>query len=115
MAPMRIPPPTTITVLIADDHPAIRRALRGLLDESRHRILGEAADGLEAVELAGKLGPDIVLLDISMPVMDGIEAARIIAQRFPSSKILIVSTHDHLEHVQDGFRAGARGHLLKDD
>lgn len=114
-ARMRIPPPAAISVLIADDHPAIRGALRGLLAGPAYRILGEAADGHEAVELAGRLGPDIVLLDLSMPVMGGLEAARIMARRLPGTGILIVSADAHPELVQDAFRAGARGYVLKDD
>jgi DNA-binding NarL/FixJ family response regulator len=107
----------TTTVLIADDQPLMRSALRTALDaEADLRVVGEAADGLEAVRLAERLRPSVVVLDIRMPVMDGIEATRRIAALDDGRpvRVLVMTTFDLDEHIIDAVRAGASGFLVKD-
>jgi DNA-binding NarL/FixJ family response regulator len=105
-----------ITVLIVDDQPLVRAGLRVLLEaEPDIEVVAEAGDGAEAVALATRLHPEVVLMDIRMPVMDGIEAAREIGQRSPLSRVLLVTTFDPLDHAEAAERAGASGVLLKDE
>ncbi len=103
-----------ITVLVADDQQLVRAGLRLIIDgEPGMRVVGEAGDGVEAVDLARKRAPDVVLLDIRMPSMDGLTAARrIIAQT--ACRVLLLTTFDADEYVFEGLRAGASGFLLKD-
>ena len=104
-----------IRVLIADDHMVVREGLGAILEAAEDMTpVGEAADGAEAVELAGKLSPDVVLMDLRMPNMDGIEAIRQIKARYPAVEIVILTTYDDDEYIVQGLRAGARGYLLKD-
>ncbi len=105
----------TVRVLLADDHLLFRDGLRSLLQRtSGFEVVGEAADGLEVLRLVEKLLPDLVLLDVSMPGMNGVEAARGIAARAPGSRVLVVSMHADRRFVAESLRAGARGYLLKD-
>ncbi|MFD1930338.1 MULTISPECIES: response regulator [Nonomuraea] len=103
-----------ITVLLADDQPLVRAGLRALLDtESDLSVLGEAADGREAVRQAAALRPDVVLMDIRMPELDGLEATRrIVGAR--TSRVVVVTTFDLDEYVYEALRAGASGFLVKD-
>jgi DNA-binding NarL/FixJ family response regulator len=105
----------TIRVLVADDQPLMRTAydmtLRG---EADMELVGEAADGQEAVEQARRLRPDVILMDVRMPVLDGVEATRIVGAEDPSVRILILTTFDLDEYVVEALRAGASGFLLKD-
>jgi DNA-binding NarL/FixJ family response regulator len=104
----------TIRVLIADDQELVRKGFRMILEaEPDVRVEGEAADGREAVEAARKLRPDVVLMDIRMPNMDGVEATRQLAGE-EGMKVLILTTFDLDEYVVEGLRAGAGGFLLKD-
>jgi DNA-binding NarL/FixJ family response regulator len=107
--------PARIRVLLVDDHAVVRRGLRGfleLLDDIE--IVGEAADGLEAVALAGSLAPDVVLMDLLMPVMDGIAATGEIKQRFPDIEVVALTSFIEEERVTAALEAGASGYLLKD-
>jgi DNA-binding NarL/FixJ family response regulator len=105
-----------VRVLIADDHELIRHGLRELLRlDPGCQICGEAHDGLEAVEMAKQLGPDIVLLDISMPSLNGLEATRQIRKVVPGVEVLILTFHDSEQLVRDVLAAGARGYLTKSD
>ena len=105
----------TIRVLVADDQPLMRTAYdMTLRTEEDLELIGNAADGSEAVELARRLGPDVILMDIRMPVMDGVEATRIVCAEDPSIKVLILTTFDIDEYVVEAIRAGASGFLLKD-
>lgn len=101
-------------ILLADDHRLVREGLRTLLERAGHEIVGEAADGRAAVELAAALEPELVLLDVSMPRLNGIEAARAILAARPSTRIVMLSMHDDLRYVVESLRAGALGYLLKD-
>ncbi len=103
------------TVLIADDQPLQRMGFRMLLDSSpRTTVVGEAAHGAEAVRLAAELRPDVVLMDIRMPGMDGIEATRRIVATGNRSRVLVLTTFDVDEYAHKALRAGASGFLLKD-
>lgn len=103
------------TVLVADDQPLIRAGFRRLVDSAPgFRTVAEAATGQEAVTLAARALPDLVLMDVRMPVMDGIEATRRICAARPGTRVLIVTTFDLDEYVYGALRAGAAGFLLKD-
>jgi DNA-binding NarL/FixJ family response regulator len=104
-----------ITVFIADDHTLIRDGLRSLLAAHTNvEIVGTAADGRTAVREVQRLRPDVVLMDITMPELNGIEATRQLAERCPSAKVVILSVHATVEHYYQAARAGARGYLLKE-
>ena len=101
-------------ILLADDHSIIRDGLRLLLDkEEGMTVVGEAANGREALELAGRLHPDVVIMDITMPGMNGIEAARQILADSPTVKIIALSVHTDNQYVAQMIRAGASGYLPK--
>jgi len=104
-----------ITVALADDQALVRAGFRALLDaQDDFTVVGEAADGDEAVRLAGRLVPDVVLMDIRMPEMDGLEATRQIVAAGGDARVLILTTFDLDEYVFGALRAGASGFLLKD-
>jgi DNA-binding NarL/FixJ family response regulator len=104
-----------VTVFIADDHALIRDGLRSLLAAHTNvEIVGTAADGRTAVREVQRLRPDVVLMDITMPELNGIEATRQLAERCPSAKVVILSVHATVEHYYQAARAGARGYLLKE-
>jgi DNA-binding NarL/FixJ family response regulator len=105
----------TIRVLIADDQALMRGGFRMILDaQDDIEVVGEAIDGRDAVEQFGRLDPDVVVMDVRMPSMDGIEATRRLSAVDPSARILILTTFDLDEYVFDALRAGASGFLLKD-
>jgi DNA-binding NarL/FixJ family response regulator len=105
-----------LRILIADDHAVIREALRGLLSERPDwQLCGEAGNGREAVELARRLRPDVVVLDISMPELNGLEATRQIRKLLPGAEILIFTMHDSEDLMAQVIAAGARSYLLKAD
>jgi NarL family two-component system response regulator YdfI len=104
-----------IRVLIADDHLVVREGLHTILEVSGDiEPVGEAADGAEAVRRVGELSPDVVLMDLRMPGMDGIEAIKQIKASYQAVEIVILTTYDDDEYIVQGLRAGARGYLLKD-
>src|SRR5260221_11931054 len=104
----------TIRVLLADDHVVVRRLLRGLIEDgSGCAVCGEAADGAEAVRLAKDLNPDVVVLDISMPEMDGLEAAKRIRVRSPATPVLMITIDDTEQSVRLALAVGARGYIVK--
>ena len=106
---------STIRVLIADDHAVVREGVRHVLGADHgFDVVGEAANGDGAIALAVELKPDVVVLDLSMPGVSGLDAARGIRERAPDVRILILSIHDHSEYVQQSERAGAQGYLRKD-
>jgi DNA-binding NarL/FixJ family response regulator len=103
-----------ITVLLADDHTVVRQGLRALLVvEGDIDIVGEAESGRQAVQLAKKLTPDVVVMDIAMPLLNGLEATRQITKQVPSTKVLILSSYSDDEYVQQLTQAGAAGYLVK--
>jgi DNA-binding NarL/FixJ family response regulator len=104
-----------ITVLLADDHPIVRQGLRSLLaTEPIIEIIGEAADGREAVKQAIACRPDVVIMDIAMPLLNGADATRQIKQHLPCTKVLILSVYSDEEYIFQVFKAGASGYLMKD-
>lgn len=104
-----------ITVLIVDDHTMAREGLRVMLETDQQvHVIGEAADGLEALDLVAKLGPDVVLMDVRMPRMDGIEATRRIKAIYPGTAVIMITSYDDDPVVIDGVLAGAAGFLQKD-
>ncbi|BAU64035.1 two component LuxR family transcriptional regulator [Stanieria sp. NIES-3757] len=103
-----------IRVLIVDDQNLIRQALQMYLEaESDIEVIGQANDGMEAIEKIQNLNPDITLLDIEMPGMDGITTLKVVTQRFPENKILVFSNHENEEDVEQAMQSGAKGYLLK--
>jgi DNA-binding NarL/FixJ family response regulator len=104
-----------IRLLLVDDQRLMRDGLRILLElESDFEVAGEAEDGAQALESYRQLSPDVVLMDIRMPVMDGVEATRHLRESDPNAKVIILTTFDDNEYVFEGLRAGALGYLLKD-
>ncbi|UII56770.1 response regulator transcription factor [Cytobacillus spongiae] len=105
----------TIQLLIADDHHVVRRGLVFFLKtQAGIQIVGEAKDGNEAVQMAGELQPDLVLMDLDMPVMNGIEATEKIKARYPQIKVMILTSFSDQDHVIPAIEAGASGYQLKD-
>ena len=103
-----------IKVLLAEDHTIVRKGLHSLLEkEIGIEVVGEAEDGREAVRKAEKLQPDVVVMDIAMPGLNGLEATRQIKKRFPEMKIIILTVHANEEYVLQTLRAGASGYLVK--
>lgn len=103
-----------MTVLLADDHVVMREALRGLLEQREGiRVVGEASDGVRAVELVQRLAPDVVIMDIWMPRLSGIEATRRIVRGRRGPKVIILSMHEGRAYVEQALQAGASGYLVK--
>ena len=105
----------SIRVLVVDNHPVVRSGLRGMIgDEPDLEIIGEASSGEEAVTMAGLTNPDVVLMDLRMPGMDGAVATRLITTRQPSVRVLILTMYDNDTDIVPAVEAGAAGYLLKD-
>jgi DNA-binding NarL/FixJ family response regulator len=105
---------TVLRVLIADDHLLVRAGIRALIESlGGVTVVGEATDGRELIELAGQLRPDIALLDISMPGLNGLEAAARIREQLPATRVIILSMHANEGYVRQALKAGATGYLLK--
>jgi DNA-binding NarL/FixJ family response regulator len=104
-----------VRVLIVDDHPVVRNGLRGMLDgDPGMAVVGEASDGAEALTVADRLSPDVVLMDLRMPEMDGIEATAAFSARGATPRVLVLTTYDTDSDVLRAVEAGATGYLLKD-
>jgi two-component system response regulator NreC len=105
---------SNIRVVLAEDHTIVRKGLRSLLDaETDIEVVGEAGDGRQAVQQVGELHPDIVLMDITMPGLNGLEATRQIKQRYPEVQVLVLTMHATEEYIRQILRAGASGYLVK--
>lgn len=103
-----------IRVLLADDHQLLRQALRRAFEEAGLEVVAEANDGAEAVRLAGDLAPDVVVMDVTMPVLDGVEATRRLRAAQPGLPVVVLTMHDEHELRRDAIAAGASGFLTKD-
>jgi len=105
----------TIRILLADDHTVLRQSLAVLIEkESDLKVIGQAADGTQVVDFVDKTQPDLVLMDIAMPNLNGIEAASRIKKKYPEVKVLVLSMHSDERYMIQAFRAGATGYILKD-
>lgn len=105
-----------LRILLADDHEIVRRGLRAVLEaESDWQVMDEAANGIEAVEMADRYNPDVILMDISMPELNGLEATRRIRRAHPGVEVLFLTMHESEQMIREGMEAGARGFLLKSD
>lgn len=104
-----------VRIIIADDHAVVREGLRMILESlSDMVVVGEARNGHEALVQAELLKPDVIIMDIAMPELNGIEATRLISERFPATRVIILSMHQNNEHVFRAMKAGARAYLLKE-
>ncbi len=104
----------TISIVLADDHPVVRRGMQTLLEaEPDFSVIGEAGDGLESVRLVENLQPDVLILDLMMPGLSGLEALRIIRQRSPRTRVVVLSMHNNNAFVAEALKNGATGYVLK--
>jgi DNA-binding NarL/FixJ family response regulator len=107
--------PEEISCLIVDDHEVVREGLRLSLSRAPHiRVVGEAPDGASAVELAERRKPDVVIMDVRMPGMDGLEATKLLTERLPASKVLIFTAYSEKSLLSRGLESGAKGYILKE-
>ncbi|HLY67582.1 MAG TPA: response regulator transcription factor [Chloroflexota bacterium] len=105
----------TIRILVADDHPVVREGLSAMLSrQADFEVVGQATDGREAVDLTRRLKPNVVLMDLKMPRLNGVEAIRQIKQLHSETEVLVLTTFDSDDYIFQGIEAGARGYLLKD-
>ncbi len=105
----------TISILLADDHHVVRQGLRALLEaEPDFHVLGEAADGLEAVQMVERLQPDVLVVDVMMPGLSGLEAVRQVRERFTKTQMVVLSMHANEAYVLQALQNGAMGYVLKD-
>ncbi len=103
-----------ITVLLADDHSLVRRGFRRMLEDDENiRVIGEASNGIEAIRLASELKPKVVVMDLSMPELDGVQATKEIVKHLPGTEVLVLSMHAEDNYVRNALDAGAKGYLLK--
>jgi DNA-binding NarL/FixJ family response regulator len=103
----------SVTVVLGDDHPLVRQGVRRLLEGREFEILGEASDGLEVIELVQRLRPEVVLLDLSMPTLNGIGAVREISRLAPEAKVIVLTMHTEEHYILEALRAGVKGCVSK--
>src|ERR1035437_5112688 len=114
MAATKAKPKKRVKVLIADDQTLFREGIKDLLENEKSvEVIGEAADGNEVVRLAKKLRPDVILMDIKLPHLDGVSATRLIRKELPDTNVLILSSYEDEAHVMESIQAGANGYLSK--
>jgi two-component system, NarL family, response regulator NreC len=102
-----------IRVVLADDHILVRQGLKSLLEREEFKVVGEASDGQEAVRQAESLHPDIAIMDISMPILNGIDAARELGRSCPKTKTILLTQHDEDQYITEALEAGVKGYVLK--
>lgn len=100
-------------IVLADDHVLVRQGLKSLLEREGYLVIGEASDGQEALRQVTSLKPDIAIFDISMPVLNGLDAAREVARSFPKTKAILLTQHDEDQYISEALDAGVRGYVLK--
>ena len=103
----------TIRVVLADDHQLVRQSLKALLEREGFQVAGEASDGQEALRLVPNVSPDVAIFDISMPILNGLDAARELKKSSPRTKTILLTQHDEDQYVTEALRAGVRGYVLK--
>lgn len=104
-----------IRVLLIDDHTVVRKGIRALLEQEKDiEVVGEAEDGLKGVQACIEYAPDVVILDMALPLLSGVEVARKIREKLPETRILILSMYDDEEYIMDSFKVGVSGYILKD-
>lgn len=104
-----------IKILIVDDYEMVRFGIRAYLEMFDDLVtIGEAANGVEAVDICNQLSPDVILMDVDMPVMDGVEATRVILEKFPNIHVIVLATFLYADRIQPALDAGAVNHILKD-
>jgi two-component system, NarL family, response regulator NreC len=107
--------PTKTRILLADDHAVVRQGFKLILNQQPDlEVIGEASSGRDALQMVYQLSPDMVIMDIAMPDMNGVEATRRILENYPACKVLVLSMHKDAVYVRESLRAGAKGYLLKD-
>lgn len=106
--------PSTIRLMLVDDHRMLREGLRRSMEECGFYVVGEAGDGEEATRLAAQLRPDVILMDVTMPVLDGVEATRLIRQSLPDTQVVMLTMHADKDVLVRAIRVGAAGYLVKD-
>ena len=104
---------SSIRILLVDDHQILREGIRRGFESAGHEVIGEAANGLEGVERALELRPEIVLMDLSMPVMDGVTATKEIRDKLPDTQVVVLTMHDDVGRTRQALDAGAMGYLSK--
>ena len=102
-----------IRVVLADDHALVRQGLKALLEREGFQVVGEASDGQEAVRVVLGVRPDVAILDISMPLLNGVDTARELQKASPKTKIILLTRHDEDQYVTESLRAGVKGYVLK--
>lgn len=105
---------TKIRVVLADDHFIVRNGIKNLIEGSEIEVIGEANNGVEAIDAVRRLSPDVILMDIAMPHMNGLDATEIISKQYQQTKSLILSMHDNEDYILNALEVGALGYLLKD-
>ncbi|HZC81727.1 MAG TPA: response regulator transcription factor [Nitrospiraceae bacterium] len=102
-----------IRIVLADDHVLVRQGLKSLLEREKFQVVAEASDGQEVIRLAETLHPDIAVMDISMPTLNGIDAARELARSSPKTKTILLTQHEEEQYIHEALQAGVRGYVLK--
>src|SRR5712692_3953247 len=102
-----------IRVVLADDHVLVRQGLKSLLEREKFQVVAEASDGQDAVRLSESLHPDIAVLDISMPILNGIEAVRELGRSCPKTKAILLTQHEEDQYIREALAAGVKGYVLK--
>jgi len=102
-----------IRIVLADDHVLVRQSLRSLLEREQFQVVAEASDALEAVRLSESLHPDIAVIDISMPILNGIEAVRELGRSCPKTKAILLTQHEEDQYIREALAAGVKGYVLK--
>src|SRR3989442_3817349 len=100
-------------VMLVDDHAIVREGLTALLEREGFAIVGQAADGMQAVQLSKELHPEVVILDFGMPILNGLDAARAIHEALPTTRLILLTMHTDEQYVLEGLRSGIRGFVLK--